>query len=127
MGDHPHAAAYRAAFQAFNDGDSEAFAAHLADDIIWHTIDGETMHGPAAVAETMSGLAGMDFNVELHDVVANGDHMVGLVTASVSAGGKSITYRVAEIMHVNEDTKVTERWAFSDDTAAIAEFFAALA
>jgi hypothetical protein len=48
------------------------------------------------------------------------------VTASVSAGGKSITYRVAEIMHVNEDTKVTERWAFSDDTAAIAEFFASL-
>ena len=127
MGDHPHAAAYRAAFQAFKDGDSEAFAAHLADDIIWHTIDGETLHGAAAVSETMSGLAGMDFNVELHDVVANGDHMVGLVTASVSAGGKSITYRVAEIMHVNEDTKVTERWAFSDDTAAIAEFFAALA
>ena len=126
MGDHPHAAAYRAAFKAFNEGDTEAFGAHLADDVVWHEIGGNTTHGAAAVAESMSGLAELDFNVELHDVVANGDHMVGMVTASVSAGGNSITYRVAEIMHVNEDAKVTERWAFSDDTAAVTEFFSAL-
>ena len=126
MGDHPHAATYRAAFEAFNKGDTEAFATHLADDVVWRTIGGETMHGAEAVAESMSGLANLDFNVELHDVVANGDHMVGLVTANVTAGDQSITYRTAEIMHVNADGKVTERWAFADDSAAITEFFAAL-
>jgi len=126
MGDHPHAAAYRAAFQAFNDGDADAFAAHLADDVVWHTIGGETMQGAAAVSESMSGLANLDFNVELHDVVANGDHLVGLVTATVNAGGNSITYRTAEIMHANEDGKVTERWAFADDSAAVANFFDSL-
>jgi ketosteroid isomerase-like protein len=31
-------------------------------------------------------------------------------------------YRTAEIYHV-ADGKVTARWAFSDDTAAINEFF----
>jgi len=126
MGDHPHAATYRATLKAFNDGDADAFAEHLADDVVWHSIGGETMHGKAAVAESMSGLAEVDFNVELHDVVANDDHLVALVTANVTAGGKSITYRTAEIMHANADGKVTERWAFSDDTAAITEFFAAL-
>ena len=126
MGDHPHAATYRAAFAAFNAGDADAFAAHLADDVVWHAIDGQTMNGSAAVAESMSGLANLDFNVELHDVVANGDHMVGLVTANVSAGGNSITYRTAEIMHVDEDGKVTERWAFTDDSAAVSAFFDSL-
>jgi uncharacterized protein (TIGR02246 family) len=126
MGDHPHAAAYRAAFVAFNAGDADAFAAHLADDVVWHTLTGETLNGSAAVAESMSGLAETDFKVELHDVVANGDHMIGLVTANVSAGGNSITYRTAEIMHADEDGKVTERWAFADDTAAVANFFDSL-
>jgi len=126
MGDHPHAAAYRAAFNAFSDGDADAFAAHLADDVVWHQIGGEATHGAAAVAESMSGLASLDFNVELHDVVANGNHMVGLVTATINAGDKSITYRTAEIMHVNDDMKVTERWAFADDSAAVTEFFASL-
>jgi ketosteroid isomerase-like protein len=32
-------------------------------------------------------------------------------------------YRTAEIMHFR-DGKITARWAFSDDTAAINEFFA---
>jgi len=126
MGDHPHAAAYRAAFSAFKEGDADAFEEYLADDVVWHSIDGETMHGKAAVAESMSGLANLDFNVELHDVVANGDHLVGLVTANVTADGKSITYRTAEIMHANADGKVTERWAFAEDSAAVTEFFAAL-
>jgi len=127
MGDHPHAVAYRATVSAFNEGDADAFAAQLADDIVWHTVGGgETIHGAAAVAESMSGLANLDFNIELHDVVANGDHLVGLVTASVTAGDQSITYRTAEIMHVNDDGKVSERWSFADDSAAVAAFFAAL-
>jgi hypothetical protein len=31
-------------------------------------------------------------------------------------------YRTAEILHM-KDGKVTEHWAFSDDTAAITDFF----
>lgn len=126
MGDHPNAATYRAAFAAFAEGDATAFQNHLADDVVWHTLTGETLNGSAAVAESMSGLAETDFRVELHDVVANDGHLVGLVTANVSAGGKSITYRTAEINHVNEEGKISERWAFAEDTAAVAEFFNSL-
>ncbi len=38
-------------------------------------------------------------------------------------GGQTLTYRTAEIYHIR-DGRVTERWAFSDDTAAITAFFA---
>jgi ketosteroid isomerase-like protein len=45
------------------------------------------------------------------------------VTAKAAMGGTSFTYRTAEIYHVR-DGKITARWAFSDDTARINEFFA---
>lgn len=61
------------------------------------------------------------FDADLHDVVANDDHVVGLVTATVRVGDEAFTYRTAEIVHV-KDGKVTERWAFSDDTQAITDF-----
>jgi len=56
-------------------------------------------------------------------VVANDDHAIALVQATARRGGRTLTYRTAEIFHVR-DGKVTARWAFSDDTAAINEFFA---
>ncbi len=125
MGDHPNAALLRSAFESFNAGDSDAFGAVLADDVVWHTIGGQTMHGRDAVASSMSGMEGVEFDGSLHDVVGNDDHVVGLVQAHVKVGENEISYRTAEIMHV-EDGKVTERWAFSDDTQAITDFFSSL-
>lgn len=125
MGDHPNAALFRSAFGSFNAGDAEAFASLLAEDVVWHEIGGETMHGRDAVASSMSGMAGAEFEGSLHDVVGNDEHVVGLVEAHVKAGEEEISYRTAEIMHV-EDGKVTERWSFSDDTQAIIEFFSKL-
>jgi len=122
MGDHPNAALMRAGFESFNAGDPEAFGEMLADDVVWHTIGGETLHGKQAVASSMSGMEGVEFEGKLHDVVGNDDHVVGLVEAHVKAGGDEFSYRTAEIMHV-ADGKVTERWAFSDDTQAIVEYF----
>ena len=43
--------------------------------------------------------------------------------ATATRGGRTFTYRTAEIFHVRNG-KVVERWAFSDDTAAIVAFFA---
>jgi len=126
MGDHPNAAKYRETHNAFTSGDLEAFSGMLAPDVVWNTIGGDAMHGAEAVADSMSGLAGLDFDVSLHDVVANDDHVVRLVDVHVTAGDKDIRYRTAEIHHVNADGKVTERWSFSDDTQAITDFFASL-
>ena len=123
MGDHPNAAIFRQAMEAFNSGDVTGFTSALADDVVWHQIGGTTLNGRDAVAESFAGFAEIDFTGEVHDVLANDEHVVGLISAHVKAGDQEINYKTAEIMHVTNG-KVTERWAFSDDTAAIVAFFA---
>lgn len=128
MAEHPNAAKYREVHEKFATGDYEAIFDAIADDVVWHQIGGPTLHGKEAVRETMSGMEelGADaFQIELHDVVGNDEHVVGLVEVEVGIGDQSFTYRTAEIAHM-KDGKVTERWAFSDDTQRITEFFSSM-
>jgi ketosteroid isomerase-like protein len=106
--------------------DPEAVGDYLAEDVVWWQIGSdEPIRGRQALAESMAGLQDMDYEVDLHDVTASDDHVVGLVNATVRAGGQEISYRTAEIAHV-ENGKITERWAFSDDTQRIIDFFSQL-
>jgi ketosteroid isomerase-like protein len=59
----------------------------------------------------------------LVDMVASDDHVVTIVESIATRNGRTLRYRVAEINRLR-DGKIVERWAYSDDTAAIAEFFA---
>lgn len=123
MAEHPNVSVVRELMAAFNEGDDERIRARMADDVKWHMIGGETTEGLEALAGAMSAMDD-DFSIEteVHDIVGNDEHVVALVQATVRAGDQEFSYRTAEIAHV-EDGKVTERWAFSDDTAAINEFF----
>ena len=126
MSEHQDAALIRRALHALSTGDMEGMAAMVADDVVWHEIGNpDPVRGRATLAARMTA-AGPDsgtFTATLHDVVANDDHTIALVEATVTRGGRTLTYRPAEIFHIR-DGRVTERWAFSDDTAAITEFFA---
>lgn len=122
MAEHPNITLYREAMDAASQGNLEGLADVLADDVVWHQIGASPLTGKQAVIESMSGMEGVDFEVDVHDILANDEHLIGLVNAHVKVGDDEISYRTAEIAHV-VDGKVTERWAFSDDTQAIAEFF----
>jgi len=123
MAEHPNVTVVRELMEAFNAGDDDRIRASMADDVKWHMIGGETLVGLEALAGAMSAMDD-DFSIEtdVHDIVGNDEHVVALVQATVRAGEQEFSYRTAEIAHV-EDGKVTERWAFSDDTEAINEFF----
>ena len=123
MGEHPNVAAVRDLMAAFNDMDVSRIKARLAPDVTWHMIGVETVEGVEAL-ESLLGSAGDDFKIqtEVHDVVGNDEHVVALVSATANVGGQTFDYRTAEIYHV-ADGRVTERWAFSDDTEAINTFF----
>lgn len=125
MDEHPNVTAYREVHESFKKGDIDAIFEALADDVVWHQIGGPTLHGKQAVQESMSGIEQVEFDVDIHDVVGNDEHVIGLVEATVGVGGESFTYRTAEIAHM-KDGKVTERWAFSDDTQRITDFFSSL-
>lgn len=126
MSDHPHAATYREVLERFNAGDPEAFAAVISDDIEWWAIGAaEPVRGKAALVEAMAdGMGDWNITAELHDVVANDSHLVALVNATAEhEDGSRLEYRTAEIHHIDGDGKITQRWAFSDDTQAIVDFF----
>jgi ketosteroid isomerase-like protein len=126
MGDHKHAATYREALDQFNDGDPAALTDLISDDVEWWAIGAaDPIRGKAALMSYMEENMG-DWNIttDLHDVISNDSHMIALVNASAThADGQSLQYRTAEIHHVDAEGKITQRWAFSDDTAAIVDFF----
>jgi ketosteroid isomerase-like protein len=132
MAEHPNVALVRRATQAMTERDmskaQEEMAivdAFMADEIVWHEIGrDEPRRGKAELrAAMMDGAGDSTFAYEIHDVLANDGHAIVLGSATVTRGGKTIDYRTAEIFHIR-DGKAVERWAFSDDTAAIAAFFA---
>jgi uncharacterized protein len=126
MSEHPNATLVRNSIEAANRNDLAGASEFLADDVEWHEIGRpEPIRGKAALAETYGSAAAPDFTItaEPHDIVANDDHTVALVTAHATRGDKELTYRTAEIFHIR-DGKITARWTFSDDTARIIDFFA---
>ena len=124
MGEHPNATVFRRLIEGFNRGDTGSVVSLVADDIVWHSIGlAEPLRGADALAaNALNFPEGLDVTAEIHDVVANDEHVVGLIAATVVVGDQTFEYRTAEILHFR-DGKVSERWAFSDDTARITEFF----
>lgn len=125
MQEHPNASLAREALEGMSTDDLSGMMDLIADDVVWHEIGGgQPIRGKEALMARWAGLSqGGSISTEVHDVVANDEHTVALVTATATIGDQSFTYRTAEIMHIR-DGKVTERWAFSDDTERINRFFA---
>jgi ketosteroid isomerase-like protein len=126
MADHPNAETFRAAVEAFNAGDPSHMVEAMSDDIVWHEIGrADAIRGKQNLIDQMSSEMGSwEIQATLHDVVSNDEHLIALVDAVATRDGKTLAYRTAEIHHIDADGKITERWAFSDDTAAIVDFFA---
>jgi ketosteroid isomerase-like protein len=132
MAEHPNVALVRRAMQAMTEQDMSKAQqemaivdAFMADDIVWHEIGrAEPRRGKAELrAAMMDGAREGAITYEVHDVIANDDHAIALGTATATRGDRTLVYRTAEIFHIR-DGRAVERWAFSDDTAAIAAFFA---
>ena len=126
MDEHPHAKILRDMADRMKTGDFEAAFDVLAEDVEWHEIGrAEPVRGKQALADRYMTSEGPGFDIkgEMHDVVANDEHVIGLVNATATKDGREFQYRTAEIVHV-KDGKITQRWAFSDDTEAINRFFA---
>ena len=132
MAEHPNVALVRRAIQAMTETDMSKAQqemaivdAFMADDIIWHEIGrAEPRRGKDELrAAMMDGAGGSSIRYEIHDVIANDEHAIALGSATATRRDQTLAYRTAEIFHIR-DGRAVERWAFSDDTAAIAAFFA---
>lgn len=125
MTDHPNAARYREMMKLMESGGFDAVLEGIAPDVEWWEMGAtEPIRGRDAVAERMNSMLGdLEWHVDLHDVLANDSHLVALLHVDVSRNGEKIEYNVAEISHINSAGQMTERWAFSDDTEKVLDFF----
>jgi hypothetical protein len=55
---------------------------------------------------------------QVHDILANDEHGVNVVTQRAERNGKSWVSRAVHISHPDSDDRVKEFWAFQEDQAA---------
>ena len=126
MDEHPNVTVLRRVSEAMAaGGDVEAAVdPYIADDIEWHEIGRtEPTVGKDALRQRFQESFGSyEIKADEHDTVANDTHAVQLMNVTATKDGRTLNYRTAEIYHM-KDGKITARWAFSDDTARILEFF----
>ena len=127
---HENETVVRAGYDAFSRGDMDAFRQLFAEDIVWHVPGRSQIAGEYKGIDGVIGyfgrsmeLSGGTFRVEVHDVVANDDHVVGLHTASGQREGKSLHDDGALVFHV-EGGKVREVWQLFGDQYANDDFLA---
>jgi ketosteroid isomerase-like protein len=123
MSEHPNVALVRRFSEASRSGDMVTVDALLADDVVWHEIGwAEPRRGKAALMQG-SGPADVAVTFSVLDIVANDEHAVLLADATATRGDRRLRYRTAVIYHLR-DGRIAERWAYYEDTAAVAAFFA---
>lgn len=128
--EHPNVAKARAGFEAFGRGDIDAASRMFADDIVWHQPGRGPLagnhHGPGEVLAFFAKLqeeTNGTFRTGIHDIVGNDEHVVALLHATAERNGKRLDQNLINVFHVNSEGKVTERWLFPEDAAALDEFW----
>lgn len=127
---HPNEELGRRGYEAFSAGDMDTVRALFAEDIVWHLPGRNQMSGDykgqgevfALFAKNMELTKGT-FKLEIHDILANDEHIVALVVARAERDGKRIEDRQAHVLHV-QNGKITEFWGHPGDQYAIDEFWA---
>ncbi len=121
----------QAAYAAFLRGDLESLPQYFDPDVVWH-VPGRsamagTVEGRANVIAALGGVVALIANgtvrLEVHDVLASDDHVVGLISEHAERDGKHLDDNFAQVIHI-KDGKVTESWNLYTDLYARDEFWA---
>ena len=121
----------QAGYAAFLRGDVDAFPQFFDPDVVWHipgrspvagTIEGRD-NVIAALTNVLAMIADGTVRLELHDVLASDDHVVGLISEHAERDGKSFDDNFAQVIHI-KDGRVIESWNLYTDIYARDEFWA---
>jgi ketosteroid isomerase-like protein len=130
MADHPNAELVRHGYNAFVAGDMEWLNTHFDDTLVWHDPGNNVLSGDYHGREEVLAHLAKSVQValpefDIHDVVANDDHAVALVSLRSTRSDNNETYegRYVHIFHVSGE-RVLESWIFNEDQAAVDAFLA---
>jgi ketosteroid isomerase-like protein len=126
---HPNEDLLRDGFAAFGRGDIEELRTKtFAEDIRWHVPGRSPLAGVYEGLEQvlqlfarLAELSGGTFSVELHDVLANDEHVAALTTQRGERAGKQLMDNTVIVYHIR-DGKVSEAWNHPTDLYAADEF-----
>jgi uncharacterized protein len=126
---HPNEDLVRRGFAAFGTGDIATLRELLADDVIWHIGGRSPIAGDYKGIDEVLGFfaqlaerAGGTFRIDVHDLLANDEHVVALVKGTAERDGKMLNDNGAQVFHV-QGGKVTEEWFHAGDQYASDEFW----
>jgi ketosteroid isomerase-like protein len=120
---HPNEETVRRAYAAINARNVEGFIAEFADDAVWHG-SGTEVRGKGAIGGIVSGLieaSGGTLHIELHDVLANDEHVAVLQITRAERKGHRLADRVIYVFHLDSG-KITQAW-FNGDPRVQDEFW----
>ncbi|MGI8551773.1 MAG: nuclear transport factor 2 family protein [Dehalococcoidia bacterium] len=116
----------RRGYDAFSRGDLDTLAQIIAADAVWHVAGRNRLSGAKqgreAIFAYFGALGQAGYQVDLHDVLADEQHVVGLHTARGEREGQRLAAHTAVVFHMR-DGMVQEVWEQVDDTQSLDEFF----
>lgn len=129
MTDHPNLDLLRRGYAAYGAGDMNTINELFADDVVWHVAGRGPLAGDYPGKEKVFGffaklqeLSGGTSTVEVHDLLANDEHGVAIVTESATRDGRSHQGRATHVLHIR-DGQVTEFWDAQTDQYSADEFW----
>jgi ketosteroid isomerase-like protein len=127
---HPNEERARKGYQAFSSGDMDTLRELIADEIVWHVSGKNPLAGDYRGKDDVFGffaktveMTNGTLRLEVHDVLANDEHVVALLRSTAEREGKTLDSRGTQVLHVNADGQVTESWLHPEDAYANDEFW----
>jgi uncharacterized protein len=129
MADHPNLELLRRGYAAYGSGDMDTINELFADDVVWHIGGRSPLAGDYKGKEQVFGffaklleMSEGTSKIEVHDLLANDDHGVAVVTESATRGGREHVGNTVHVLHLR-DGKVTEFWDAQTDQYAADDFW----
>ena len=129
MAEHPNVQRLRDGYAAFGKGDMDTVKQLWTDDVVWHVGGESPLAGDYKGQDEIIGFFGRIFEMsggslelEVHDILANDEHAVALVTQRGKRDGKSLEMNAVHVFNLR-DGKTSEFWAFNEDDRRADEFW----
>jgi ketosteroid isomerase-like protein len=129
MADHPNVELLRKGYGAYSSGDADVLNELFADDIVWHVAGRSQLSGEYRGREQVFGFFGKILELsdgtsklDVHDLLANDEHGVALVTGTATRNGQSFTGLDVHTFHIRNG-QVIEFWDSPVDQYAADEFW----
>ena len=131
MAGEQNAEVLRKGFEAFTKGDMDTLRNEtFTKDTVWHVAGTGPLAGDYRGDEVFGWfgklfeLSGGTFKVDVHDIAASDQHVVGITTVSAERGGKRLENSKGVEIHHFEGGKISESWLMNENQAEFDEFWA---